>query len=154
MIQKLLHLRFIPVKIILCPTHPATCTRPWRTSSKIAWAPYHSGSPLSAKRNRSAMSELHNVYNKLPKPKKIFFLKKNFSPSWTLCANENCSINTLLLLLLLLCVSWVLHTILFVFIYAMLSSFSYPCCCFYTLVYFSYPVHIVISYIRLVYYEW
>ena len=70
-IQKLLHLRSIPVKIILCPTHPATCTRPWRTSSKIAWAPYHSGSPLSAKRNRSAMSELHNKLNRNHK-KNIF----------------------------------------------------------------------------------
>ena len=57
-------LRSILVRTILRPIHTATCTRPWRASSKIAWVLYQLGTPLNARKSTSAMSEQIILLNK------------------------------------------------------------------------------------------
>ena len=50
------NLRSILVRTTRYPIHPATCTRPWRASLRIAWVPCQLGSLHNAKKSTSAMS--------------------------------------------------------------------------------------------------
>ena len=50
------NLRSILVRTTRYPNHPATCTRPWRASLRIAWVLYQLGLLHNAKKSTSAMS--------------------------------------------------------------------------------------------------
>ena len=91
-----LHLRSILVRTILCPIHPATCTRPWRASSKIAWVLYQLGTPLNARKSTSAMSEQIILLNK-PEKAITTTTTQIYSP----CANWSIKIVTAPLLCVL-----------------------------------------------------
>ena len=66
------NLRSILVRTTRCQIHPATCTRPWRASFRIAWVLCQLGSLHNVKKSTSAMSEITYIKISLYAPQGIF----------------------------------------------------------------------------------